>query len=130
MPSKPPRAGRPFKVYITAGDNVGIRDVKVQIISDGKVVAEYPAFSMKPAEVSATYFTEIPPGVNATSFTIKVIATDFYGNKGEAAYTVGGGATETSSPSESTTQKSGGSTCGPAALVGLALVPLLLRRRK
>lgn len=127
MPSKP-RAGRPFKVYITAGDNVGIRDVKVQIISDGKVVAEYPAFSMKPAEVSATYFTEIP-GVNATSFTIKVIATDFYGNKGEAAYTVGG-ATKTSSPSESTTQKSGGSTCGPAALVGLALVPLLLRRRK
>ena len=133
-PSKP-KPGKAFKVYISASDNVGIRDMKVQIISDGKVIAEYPAFSMKPAEVSATYFTEVP-GVDASEFTIKVIATDFYGNTAETTYTVGGSATTptTTSPAESTTesatQGTTGSTCGPAALVGLALVPLLLRRRK
>ncbi|GAB6101129.1 ABC transporter substrate-binding protein [Thermococcus atlanticus] len=41
--------------------------------------------------------------------------------------------TTTSSPSSSpssTTTTSGGGVCGPAALVGLALIPLLLRRRK
>ncbi|ASJ12844.1 metallophosphoesterase [Thermococcus thioreducens] len=134
-PSKP-KPGKAFKVYISASDNVGIRDMKVQIISDGKVIAEYPAFSMKPAEVSATYFTEVP-GVDASEFTIKVIATDFYGNTGETTYTVGGTAktttpttSATESTTESATQGTTGSTCGPAALVGLALVPLLLRRRK
>jgi len=36
-----------------------------------------------------------------------------------------------STPSQSTTStKGGGGICGPAALVGLALVPLLLRRRR
>ncbi|WP_258084043.1 metallophosphoesterase [Thermococcus thermotolerans] len=134
-PSKP-KPGKAFKVYISASDNVGIRDMKVQIISDGKVIAEYPAFSMKPAEVSATYFTEVP-GVDASEFTIKVIATDFYGNTAETTYTVGGTAktttpttSATESTTESATQGTTGSTCGPAALVGLALVPLLLRRRK
>ena len=133
-PSKP-KPGKAFKVYISASDNVGIRDMKVQIISDGKVIAEYPAFSMKPAEVSATYFTEVP-GVDASEFTLKVIATDFYGNTAETTYTVGGSATtptttsSAESTTESATQGTTGSTCGPAALVGLALVPLLLRRRK
>ncbi|KUH33000.1 phosphoesterase [Thermococcus celericrescens] len=126
MPSKP-KPGQRFKAYVTANDNVGIRDMKVQIISDGKVLAEYPAFSMKPAEVEATYYTEIP-GVDASQFTIKVIATDFYGNTGETTYTVGG-STSTSSPSQ-TTPESGGSTCGPAFIVGLALLPVLLRKRK
>lgn len=42
------------------------------------------------------------------------------------------GKTTTSSPSKTTTtsEKGGGGICGPAALVGLAIVPLLLRRRK
>ncbi|WP_370520108.1 CGP-CTERM sorting domain-containing protein [Thermococcus sp. LS1] len=123
-PSKP-KPGQAFKVYISANDNVGIKDMKVQIIVDGKVVAEYPAFSMKPSEVKATYFTEIP-GVDSESFTIKVIATDFYGNTGETEYTYSSTGTTTTT----TTPSSTGSTCGPAALVGLALVPLLLRRRK
>lgn len=123
-PSKP-KPGQAFKVYISANDNVGIKDMKVEVIVDGKVVAEYPAFSMKPAEVEATYFTEIP-GVDAESFTIKVIATDFYGNTGEAEYTYSGTAT----PTTTTPTASGESTCGPAALVGLVMIPLLLRRRK
>ncbi len=33
-------------------------------------------------------------------------------------------------PTSSTTSKGGGGICGPAALIGLAIVPLLLRRRK
>ncbi|AEK74001.1 metallophosphoesterase [Thermococcus sp. 4557] len=121
-----PKPGRNFKVYIIAGDNVGIKEMKVQIISDGKVIAEYPAFSLKPISVDATYFTEVP-GVDASSFTVKVTAVDFYGNTGEATYTVGGGST--SSPSQTTTE-GGGSTCGPALIVGLALLPVLLRKRK
>ncbi|WP_461866670.1 glucodextranase DOMON-like domain-containing protein [Thermococcus sp.] len=35
-----------------------------------------------------------------------------------------------SSSSASSTSTTGGKTCGPAALIGLALIPLLLRRRK
>ncbi|NJE29496.1 CGP-CTERM sorting domain-containing protein [Thermococcus sp. 18S1] len=124
-PSKP-QPGRQFKVFIAAKDNVGIRDMKVQIISDGKVTAEYPAFSMQPSKVDATYYTEIP-GVDTSEFTIKVIATDFYGNTGETTYTVGGSAT--TSPSTTQTESSG-STCGPALIVGLALLPVLLRKRK
>ncbi|HDZ35742.1 MAG TPA: CGP-CTERM sorting domain-containing protein [Thermococcus sp.] len=124
-PSKP-QPGKQFKVFISASDNVGIREMKVQIISDGKVIAEYPAFSTKPTEVDAAYSTDIP-GVDVSKFTIKVIATDFYGNTGETEYTVGESVTTSTS---TTGAEEGGSTCGPAALVGLALVPLLLRRRK
>ncbi|ACJ16475.1 metallophosphoesterase [Thermococcus onnurineus NA1] len=128
-PSKP-KPGQAFKVYISANDNVGIKDMKVQVIVDGKVVAEYPAFSMKPFEVKATYFTEIP-GVDSESFTIKVIATDFYGNTGEAEYTHSAATTTATTTTTSSTEGGEtGSTCGPAVLVGLALVPLLLRRRK
>ncbi|ASJ07445.1 metallophosphoesterase [Thermococcus pacificus] len=126
-PSKP-KPGSLFKVYISASDNVGIRDMKVQIVSDGKVLAEYPAFSMKPSTVSATYLTTVP-GVNATEFTIKVIATDFYDNTAEATYEVGGTTTTTTGSSQSTSQSSE-STCGPGILVGLALLPVLLKRRE
>jgi hypothetical protein len=131
-PSKP-KPGRPFKVYLSVNDNVGIKDVKVQIIKDGKVIAEYPAFSMKPSETKSTYLTDVP-GVDATEFTLKVIATDFYGNTAEATQKVGGATSSTtttsSTSSAQSTGQSSGSTCGPAALVALALAPALLRRRK
>ena len=123
-PSKP-KPGQRFKVYVSANDNVGIRDMRVQIIQDGKVIAEYPAFSMKPSQVASTYLTDIP-GVDASQFTVKVIATDFYGNTAETTYEVGG---TTSSPTQTTTGSTG-STCGPGILVGLVLLPVLLRRRK
>ena len=128
IPSKP-QPGRPFKVFISANDNVGIKEMKVQIISDGKVIGEYPAFPTQPAQVETTYYTEIP-GVDASEFTVKVIAIDFYDNTGETEYTVGGSTTTTTSSPSTTQAESGGSTCGPAAIAALALAPLLLRRRK
>lgn len=123
-PSKP-KPGQRFSVYISANDNVGIRTMKVQIIVDGKVVKELPAFSVKPSQVKATYFTDVT-GVNATEFTVKAIATDFYGNTAEATYEVGAPAQSTT-----TTSSNGGKgICGPAAIVALAAIPALLRRRK
>ncbi|ASJ01092.1 metallophosphoesterase [Thermococcus gorgonarius] len=125
-PSKP-QPGQRFSVYISANDNVGIKTMKVQIIVGGKVVKELPAFSVKPSEVKATYFTEVD-GVNATTFTIKAIATDFYGNTKEATYQVGTAAT-TKSTAE-TSNNEGKGICGPAAIVALAAVPALFLRRK
>ena len=126
-PSRP-KPGQRFKVYISVGDNVGVRDVTVRIVSDGKTLLEYPAYSMKPSLVDTTYVTDIP-GVDASQFTIKVVATDFYGNTAETTYEVKA-PSSTGSPSKTpTTTGGGGSTCGPAIIVGLALLPILLRRR-
>ncbi|MDV3104259.1 metallophosphoesterase [Thermococcus waiotapuensis] len=127
-PSKP-KPGQRFSVYISADDNVGIRTMKVQIIVDGKVVKELPAFSVKPSEVKATYFTEVD-GVNATTFTIKAIATDFYGNTKEATYQVGTTTTITATTTTGTSSNEGKGICGPAAILALIALPNLLRGRK
>jgi len=122
-PSKPMK-GKPFKVYISAKDNLGIRDIYVEIEANGKVT-KYPAVQSSGGQ--ADYFMAEIPGVDADEYTIRAVAVDFYGNRATFEKTIGGAqtTTKTTSPTESK------STCGPAALLAFSLIPLaLLRRRK
>ena len=136
-PSKPIK-GKPFKVYFKASDNLGIKDLYVEIEANGEV-KKYPA---EPTKAVGDYFLAQIPGVNADEYTIRVIAVDFYGNKAVAEKVMGKKTTTTAakttttstttpSPSPTTSQTATQkSTCGPAVLAGLTLIPLLLRRRK
>ncbi|WP_087035712.1 metallophosphoesterase [Thermococcus litoralis] len=108
-PSKPMK-GKPFKVYISAKDNLGIRDIYVEIEANGKVT-KYPAVQSSGGQ--ADYFMAEIPGVDADEYTIRAVAVDFYGNKATFEMTVGG------------TQ-----TCGPAAILAFSIIPLALFRRK
>ena len=118
-----PRPGSLIKVFFEANDNVGIKSAKVELIENGKVVATYPAFSTNPWDVKGNYFSQFY--VNSKEFTIKVTVEDFYGNTAETTYEHGTGTGTTT-----TTTQEGGTTCGPVALVALALVPILLRKRR
>ena len=117
-----PKPGTLIKAFFDANDNVGIKSAKVEVIENGKVVATYPAFSTNPWDVKGNYFSQFT--VNSSEFILKVVVEDFYGNTAETTYEhASATTTTTSSPSE-------GSTCGPAALVAVALLPAFLRRRK
>lgn len=121
-PSKPVK-GKPFKVYISAKDNLGIRDIYVEIEANGKV-ATYPAVQASGGQ--ADYFMAEIPEVNADEYVIRAVAIDFYGNKATFEMTVGG--TQTTSQTTSTTESK--STCGPAAILAFSIIPLALFRRK
>ncbi len=166
FPSKPMK-GKAFKVYFKASDNIGIKDIYVEIEANGKIF-RYVGEPTKGDPTNTFYVAQIP-GVNADKYTIRVVATDFYGNKAIAEKVMGKTATSTtsssptqtqtmstttstttshtqttSSSSISTTSKettssltssttssaTGGKTCGPAALIGLTLLPLLFRMRR
>ncbi|AHF80624.1 metallophosphoesterase [Thermococcus paralvinellae] len=141
-PSKPIK-GKPFKVYFKAKDNLGIKDLYVEIEANGEV-KKYPAEPTKGGP-NVDYFLAQIPGVDADEYTIRVVAVDFYGNKAVAEKVMGKTTTTTTSkttttttsettPSESspaqTSTATTSKTCGPAVIVGLALVPLLIRRKK
>ncbi len=117
-----PRPGGLIKVLFEATDNVGIKSAKVEVIENGKVVGTYPAFSTNPWDVRGNYFSQFQ--INSTSFTLRIVVEDFYGNVAETTYE------HTGATSTTTTTQPGKSTCGPAVLVALALVPLFLRKRK
>ncbi|WP_461863242.1 metallophosphoesterase family protein [Thermococcus sp.] len=170
LPPKP-RMGRAFKVYFKATDNIGVRDMYVEIDANGKTM-KYVGEPTR-GDPTSTYYVAQIPGVNAEKYTIKVVVTDFYGNKAMDEKVVGGTTstttTKTSTASKTTTSSSSttsttptqtstptstssssltettstssaatssstattsGRTCGPAAIAALALIPLLLRRRK
>ncbi|GAB6101375.1 CGP-CTERM sorting domain-containing protein [Thermococcus atlanticus] len=78
FPSKP-KMGRAFKVYFKAADNIGIRSMYVEIEANGKTV-RYPGEPTKGDPANIFYVAQIP-GVNADHYTIRVVVTDFYGNK-------------------------------------------------
>ncbi len=140
-PAKPVK-GKPFKVYFKASDNLGIKDLYVEIEANGEV-KKYPAEPTKGGP-NVDYFLAQIPGVNADEYTIRVVAVDFYGNKAVAEKVMGKPTptsttkTSTTTTSETTPSESSpttqtatqASTCGPAVLVGLALIPLLFRKRK
>jgi len=127
-PPKPVK-GRPFRVYFKVSDNLGIKDLYVEIEANGEV-KRYPAEPTKGGP-NVNYFLAQIPGVDADEYIVRVVAVDFYGNKAVAEKVIGK-KTQTT-PSESslaqTSTTTAGKTCGPAVIVGFALIPLLLRRR-
>lgn len=155
-PPKPTK-GKPFKVFIDVKDNLGVKDIYVEIEANGKVT-KYPAAQSSGGQ--AEYFIAEIPGVDTDGYIIRAVAVDFYGNKATFEMTIGEIETSTtstttesptpssttSSPSTttssettsstaetptspSTTTESGG-VCGPAAIISLALLPLIAHRKK
>jgi len=133
-----PRANRSITVYFTATDNLGIRDIYGQVIgADGKPV-QYGKVTRFPAEVGSgkpdnTFYTiEIPP-LSPGKYRIVVTAVDYYGNK--ATFTKDITVPEPTSNSKSSTTTTTNTTskkgiCGPAFIVALAALPLILRRKR
>ncbi|ASJ10035.1 phosphoesterase [Thermococcus sp. P6] len=127
-PSKP-KVGKPFQVYLQASDNVGIKEVQVEIVT-ASGVKKYTGIPTK-GDPNGNYFYVKVDGVDTPDYTIRAVAVDFNGNRAmaEKVITQSSSTTSTVSPSTaSTTSQSG--TCGPAAIVALALIPLLMRRKK
>lgn len=154
-PSKP-KVGKPFKVYFKASDNVGIKELHVEIVTaDG--VKKYTAIPTK-GDPNGDYFYAQVDKVDTANYIIRAVAVDFNGNEGKAEKIVGQWSsttsttttttsTTTSSPTPSqtstttttttpptstaqTTSSAQGGTCGPATIVALALIPLFMRKRK
>ncbi len=169
FPSKPMR-GKAFKVYFKASDNIGIKSMYVEVEANGKI-SRYIGEPTK-GDPTNTYYVAQIPGVDANTYTIKVVVTDFYGNKAVAEKVIGKTTTTSTSTSStqtqttststtttttsttqtqtqttstststistlsettsSTTSTTSSKTCGPAAFIGLTLLPLLflMRRRR
>ena len=156
IPPKPTK-GKPFKVFISVKDNLGVKDIYVEIEANG-VVTKYPAVQTSGGQ--AEYFMAEIPGVDADGYVIRAIAVDFYGNKATSEMTVGEIETSTTSsttesptsssttsspsttpspettssttetPTSPSTPTESGGVCGPAAIISLALLPLIVRRKK
>ncbi|WP_456326877.1 metallophosphoesterase [Palaeococcus sp. (in: euryarchaeotes)] len=158
-PAKP-KVGKPFKVYFKASDNVGVKELYVEIVTaDGS--KKYTAIPTK-GDPNGDYFYAQVDKVDTADYIIRAVAIDFNGNEGKAEKIVGKppattttststttsttttsttttsttsittSTTTTTSTSSTTTPTSSaqGGTCGPATIVALALIPLLMRRRK
>ncbi|WP_297437166.1 CGP-CTERM sorting domain-containing protein [Thermococcus sp.] len=131
-----PKPGKTSMIYFTAQDNLGIRDLYAQVLDKNGNPIKYGKVDKFPAEVGSgkpdnTFYTvELPP-LDQGTYTIKLVAVDFYGNKAVVTKEVSiKNPTSTSSPSPTTSSSSGKSVCGPAAIIALAILPLLMRRRK
>ncbi|WP_297474958.1 CGP-CTERM sorting domain-containing protein [Thermococcus sp.] len=126
-------------LYFTAQDNLGIRDLYAQIYdSNGKLVTygkvdKFPAEPGSGKPTNTFYTVELPP-LKPGKYKVEVVAVDFYGNKATVSQNLNiaspTSTTSTSSSSTSTTSSGGGGICGPALIVALAALPLLLRKRK
>ncbi|WP_297070857.1 metallophosphoesterase [Thermococcus sp.] len=130
-----PRPGKTSVIYFTAKDNLGIRDLYAQVLDESGKPVTYGKVDRFPAESGSgkpdnTFYTvELPP-LNPGRYKIEVVAVDFYGNKAVVTKEINI-KSPTPTPSSTTTSTSSKkSVCGPAALVALAIIPLLLRRRK
>ncbi len=133
-----PKVDQESTLYFTAQDNLGIRDLYAQVIDEsGKPVAygkvtKFPAEPGSGKPTNNFYTVELPP-LKAGKYKIEVVAVDFYGNKAVVtkALSVGSATPHpTSSSTTTSSSSSGGGICGPALIVGLAALPLLLRKRK
>ena len=136
-----PHPGAQFSAYIVASDNLGLRNVYAVIYdSRGKPVRfgkveKFPAEPASGKPGDTFYIVELPP-LNKGNYKLEIVAEDFYGNKATVTKelhlgtgTTSSKATSTpSTPTTSTSAKKG--ICGPVAIVGFALAPLLLRRRR
>ncbi|AIU70273.1 phosphoesterase [Thermococcus eurythermalis] len=128
-----PRPNSNFVVYFTAQDNLGIRDLYAVIYdSDGNPV-KYGKVDRFPAEPSSgkpgdTFYIVQLPGLESGKYRLEIVAEDFYGNK--AVVTKELNVTPSKPPTATSTAGEESGICGPAAVVGLAVVPLLLRRRR
>ncbi|WP_297062102.1 metallophosphoesterase [Thermococcus sp.] len=128
-----------FTVYFTAQDNLGIRSLYAVLYDSQGNPVKYAKVDRYPGEpVSGKpgndfYIVELP-GLKAGKYKLEIIAEDFYGNKAVVTKELAIGTSKppaTSSTPTSTTSSSGKSgICGPAFIVGLAVLPLLLRRRR
>jgi hypothetical protein len=132
-----PQPEKPFMVYFTATDNLGIKEMYAQVLDESGNPVKYGKVTKFPAEQGSGkednnfYTVELPP-LSPGKYKLELVAVDFYGNKQVitkdlkiAAPTT----TSTTGSSTSTTTSSSGGICGPALIVGLAALPLLLRRR-
>jgi len=134
-------------LFFTASDNLGIRNLYAEVIGPNDKVITYGKVNKFPAEPGSgksdnTFYTvELPP-LPSGKYTVKVIAIDFYGNRAETSTTLTIGSVSstlstisTSSPSSSASTTSPTSTsksgiCGPATIVALSILPVILLRRK
>ena len=131
-----PKPNKPFMVYLTATDNLGIRDLYAEVLDENGNPVKYEKASRFPGEAGSGkpdndfYTIELPP-LKEGKYTLQIVAVDFYGNKAVVSKPITiKGYTPTSTSSTSTTTSSAGGICGPAVIVGLAVLPLLLRRRR
>ncbi|WP_297503456.1 CGP-CTERM sorting domain-containing protein [Thermococcus sp.] len=131
-----PTPGEEFTLYFTAQDNLGIRDLYAQVYnSNGKLVTygkvnKFPAEPGSGKPTNTFYTVELPP-LKAGKYKVEVVAVDFYDNKAIASenLNIASPTSHPTSPSTTTTPSNGSSICGPALIVGLAALPLLLRKR-
>jgi hypothetical protein len=140
QPTKP-RPGAQFSAYIVATDNLGLRNLYAVIYDKDGNKVKYGKVDKFPAEPASGkpgdnfFILEFPP-LQKGDYKLQIIAEDFYGNKAVLSKELHVGTTSTTaSTTKSTATQSATSTpkkgiCGPAAIVGLAIIPLLLRRRK
>ena len=134
-----PKPNAQFTVYFTAQDNIGIRNLYAVIYDQNGKPVKYGKVEKFPGEPSSgkpgdTFYIVQLPGLKEGKYKVEIVAEDFYGNKGSVSKTITVAAKKkkagSSSTSTTSTTTGGGKTCGPAALVALAIVPLLLRRKK
>ncbi|WP_297551146.1 CGP-CTERM sorting domain-containing protein [Thermococcus sp.] len=134
-----PRPDSQFTVYFTAQDNLGIRDLYAVLYDSNGNPVKYGKVDKFPAEPSSgkpgdTFYIVELPGLKAGKYKLEIVAEDFYGNKAVVTKELNIAAAKppaTSSTPTSTTSSSGKSgICGPAFIVGLAVLPLLLRKRR
>ena len=131
-----PKVDQESTLYFTAQDNLGIRDLYAQVIDENDKPVAYGKVTKFPAEPGSGkptnnfYTVELPP-LKAGKYKIEVVAVDFYGNKAVVtkALSIGSATVHPTSSSTTTSSSNGGGICGPALIVALAAVPLLLRKR-
>ncbi|WP_297499384.1 CGP-CTERM sorting domain-containing protein [Thermococcus sp.] len=141
QPSRP-RPNSPFMAYIVASDNLGLRNLYAVIYDSNGNPVKFGKVTKFPAEPASGkpgdnfYILELP-ALEKGNYKLEIVAEDFYGNKATITkeLSIGTGTTKTTSPQASPTSSTATSpaknkVCGPAFLVALAVVPLLLRRRK
>ncbi|GAB6135246.1 CGP-CTERM sorting domain-containing protein [Thermococcus prieurii] len=132
-----PQPNSDFTVYFTAQDNLGIRNLYAVIYDSNGNLVKYGKVEKFPAEPASgkpgdTFYIVELPGLKAGKYKLEIVAEDFYGNKAVLTKELNiAGSTPVSSPTATSTSSSAKKgICGPAAIVGLAIIPLLLRRRK
>jgi len=133
-----PKPNRTFMAYITATDNLGIRDLYAEVLDENGNPVKYGKATRFPAERGSGkpdndfYTIELPP-LKEGKYKLEIVAVDFYGNREVITKELNiKGYTPTSTASTSATAGGSGTKgiCGPALIVALAALPLLLRKRR
>jgi len=130
-----PKPNSNFVVYFTAQDNLGIRDLYAVIYDSNGNPVKYGKVDKFPAEPSSgkpgdVFYVVQLPGLESGKYRLEIVAEDFYGNKAVVTKDLSIATSKPSTGTATSTTEEKGGICGPAAVVGLAFVPLLLRRRR